>query len=189
MLTRERMLISIPAIATLIAACAAPGGGATTAPVTAAPPTAAPTAAATEPPMSAPPASAASGKLELELGDEDSLGSFVVGENGMTLYLFTPDATAPGKSVCNGDCAASWPPLTVEAAGDVVAGSGVTGALGTVTRDDGTTQVTLAGSPLYYFAGDKAAGDVNGQGLNDKWYVVDASGKAIQKAASGDPDY
>ena len=48
------------------------------------------------------------------------------------------------------------------------------------TRDDGATQIAFFGMPLYYFAADAAAGDVKGQGLNDKWYVVDAEGKAIK---------
>ena len=50
----------------------------------------------------------------------------------------------------------------------------------TITRDDGATQIAFYGQPLYYFAADAAAGDVKGQGLNDKWYVVDAEGKAIK---------
>jgi predicted lipoprotein with Yx(FWY)xxD motif len=68
--------------------------------------------------------------------------------------------------------------LTVASASDVAAGSGVTGALGTITRDDGTLQVTLSGVPLYYYAGDKAAGDTTGQGLFSKWYLVSPAGTA-----------
>ena len=75
----------------------------------------------------------------------------------MSLYVFTPDEG--DTSACNGDCATNWPPLTVDDVADVTAGDGVTGELGTITRDDGTTQVTLGGAPLYYFIGDEAAGD------------------------------
>jgi predicted lipoprotein with Yx(FWY)xxD motif len=90
--------------------------------------------------------------------------------------VFTKDTT-PGSSACNGDCAGSWPPLTVAAAGDVTAGAGVTGTLGTITRTDGTLQVTLGGKPLYYFAGDAAAGDTKGQGLNNVWYLASPAGE------------
>jgi predicted lipoprotein with Yx(FWY)xxD motif len=39
--------------------------------------------------------------------------------------------------------------------------------------------VTLDGHPLYYFAGDETADDVNGQGVEDVWYVVSPEGEAI----------
>lgn len=192
--TRERMpmlpgrlggALALSAAAVLIAACAAPGGGATTGPTTA-PATVAP---ATDPPMSAPPTAAPAASITLELATDATLGAYVVGEGGMSLYIFTPDARAPGKSTCNGDCATAWPPLTVDAVTDVAAGTGVTGTLGTVTRDDGALQVTLGGWPLYYFAGDKAAGDVAGQGLNDVWYLAGPDGKGIGAPDSGELEY
>ncbi len=69
------------------------------------------------------------------------------------------------------------------------AGDGLTGTLGTATRDDGTTQVTLNGWPLYYFAGDAAAGATEGQGLNDVWWLVTPDGSAIDGAAGGPDGY
>lgn len=93
---------------------------------------------------------------------------------GRTLYLFEPDAQ--GASTCYDACESNWPPLV----GAVSAGDGVDGSLlATVAREDGSEQVTYDGWPLYYFAGDAAAGDTNGQGVNDVWYVVSASGEAI----------
>ena len=71
-----------------------------------------------------------------------------------------------------------WPPVI----GTPSAGHGVAGRLGTIHRSDGTTQVTYNGHPLYFFAGDTAAGTAHGQGLNQfgaKWYVVNASGNKI----------
>ena len=67
------------------------------------------------------------------------------------------------------------------AAGEIAeVGEGLDESLvGTITRDDGTVQGTYNGWPLYYFSGDSAPGDVNGQGLNDVWWVIDASGTAI----------
>jgi predicted lipoprotein with Yx(FWY)xxD motif len=74
--------------------------------------------------------------------------------------------------VCNGQCADTWPPLVVASMADVKPDSGVTGAITLVTRDDGKMQVAYKGLPLYYFKNDAKAGDVNGQGLNNVWFVA-----------------
>jgi len=97
------------------------------------------------------------------------------GQNGPTLYRYTPDGTGP--STCYGACATAWPPLTVPAGTTVVtAGAGVpTGTLGTVTRTDGTLQVTFRGMPLYRYAGDSTPTATNGQGVEGTWFVVQPS--------------
>jgi len=124
--------------------------------------------AATMAPTTAPAAGAA-----VMLGQNTALGSFLVDSKGMTLYIFTNDS--PGTSNCNGGCASSWPPFLTS--GAPTAGDGVTASmLGTTTRSDGTTQVTYNGWPLYYFAGDKAAGDTNGEGKAGSWYVMTPAG-------------
>jgi predicted lipoprotein with Yx(FWY)xxD motif len=187
-----RGTLAVVATAAIVGACAAPGAtaGPTVAPATNPPATQAP---ATNPPMSvapATPAPTAAAELTLATGTDATLGEYVTGAEGMTLYLFTPDADAPGKSVCNGDCATAWPPLTVEAAGDVAPGAGFTGVLGTVTRDDGTLQVTLGGWPLYYYAADQAAGDITGQGVGGVWYLIGPDGEGIGvPATSGELQY
>ena len=102
--------------------------------------------------------------------------SYVADSTGRTLYLFVPDP--PGKSVCTGQCAAFWPPLT----GTVTAGSGVTGKLTTFQRSDGGSQAVLNGHPLYYFAMDKAPGQTTGEGFNANgglWYVLDPAGNQV----------
>ena len=105
---------------------------------------------------------------------DSSLGSILSDGDGNTLYLFTPDTQ--GESVCYDQCEAAWPPVVDE----LQPGDGVDGALlGAVARTDGSQQVTYNGWPLYYFANDSAPGDINGQGLNDVWYVVSAEGDAI----------
>lgn len=102
---------------------------------------------------------------------DSSVGPILTTADGMTLYLYTPDS--PTASACTGGCATAWPPFT-EAA---VAGEGLDAALlGSVTRDDGSTQVTYGGHPLYLFSGDAAAGDVNGQGSGGVWFAVTADG-------------
>lgn len=86
---------------------------------------------------------------------------------GFTLYVFDNDLAAPGTSTCNGGCAATWPPLLVA---DGVA-TGVAD-LGTIARSDGSMQATHDGRPLYFFSGDSAPGDTNGDGLGGVWHVV-----------------
>ena len=88
----------------------------------------------------------------------------------MTVYTFTKDVKDSGKSNCNGDCAVTWPPLAAPASGTPTAGAGVTGKLGTITRDDGSVQVTYNGLPLYFFKNDHAPGDANGVYAN--WEAV-----------------
>lgn len=107
------------------------------------------------------------------------LGDVLVDQNGLTLYGFTPDTG--GVSTCYDDCAAAWPPLLVDAGSELVAGDGADAAmLTTVARDDtDQLQVVYGDWPLYTFAGDQAAGDVNGQGVNDVWFVVTADGQLM----------
>jgi predicted lipoprotein with Yx(FWY)xxD motif len=97
-------------------------------------------------------------------------GKYLAGADGKTLYVFSPDTA--NKSACTGSCATNWPPLTVAAGGSAPTATGATGTLATFTRDDGTTQVSYNGKPLYYFGNDKAAGDTNGQGVAGKWTVA-----------------
>jgi predicted lipoprotein with Yx(FWY)xxD motif len=108
-----------------------------------------------------------------------SLGTFLTDAKGRTLYLW--DADHGSKSACNGDCAEDWPPLTTK--GAPKAGAGVKASLlGTTKRADGTQEVTYAGHPLYYYAGDTAAGQTTGQGssaFGAPWWVVTPAGKAL----------
>jgi predicted lipoprotein with Yx(FWY)xxD motif len=91
--------------------------------------------------------------------------------NGMTLYTFKNDTLGSGTSACTGGCAGAWPAFAAPA-GDLTLPYGATGALGTITRDDGTQQVTYNGSPLYYFGGDRQPGDTNGQGIGNVWFAA-----------------
>ena len=109
-----------------------------------------------------------------------SLGTFLVDAKGRTLYLW--DADKGAMSTCNGACAADWPPLTTKVTPK--AGTGVKASLlGTSKRSDGTLEVTYAGHPLYYFAGDTSAGQTTGQGSGSfgaPWWVVSPAGSALQ---------
>lgn len=109
------------------------------------------------------------------------LGTILVDQDGKTLYLFEADSM--NKSNCSGGCLALWP--AVMANGKATPGSGVSaGMIGTAT---GSSQVTYAGHPLYWFSGDTAAGDTNGEGLTDfggAWYAVSPAGKAVEEQGS-----
>ena len=105
-----------------------------------------------------------------------TLGKTLVNAQGMTLYVFGADTV--GTSNCSSACLQNWPALTV-VSGNPVAGSGVSGKLGTITRSDGTRQVTLNGMPLYTFVGDTKPGDTKGQGITafgGLWTVAMAGG-------------
>jgi predicted lipoprotein with Yx(FWY)xxD motif len=98
---------------------------------------------------------------------------------GRALYLFGSDTST--KSTCSGACATAWPPLTAK--GAPTAGTGAKAAdLATITRPGGTKQVTYAGHPLYYFAGDNAAGQTNGEAstaFGAPWYLLAPTGQQI----------
>ena len=108
---------------------------------------------------------------------ETTLGTIVVDGNGMTAYYFLKDVKDSGTSACSGDCLTAWPPITTES--DTPTVEGVTGEVGTITGTDGSTQITIDGRPIYTFAQDTAPGDVNGQGVNDVWYVIAPDGSEI----------
>jgi predicted lipoprotein with Yx(FWY)xxD motif len=116
--------------------------------------------------------------VTVELAESD-LGQILVDAEGMTLYGFVPDE-ADGEPTCYDDCAAAWPPLTVDdgfAVGEGLSEDDFT----TAERTDGGVQLKLGTYPLYYFADDEAPGDTNGQGLNDVWFVIGADGELIRE--------
>lgn len=104
----------------------------------------------------------------VKVSKKDGIGSFLTDAKGMTLYTFKKDM--PGMSHCEGACLDNWPVYYAET---VDAKEGVAAKdFATITRGDGKKQTTYKGMPLYYFAADKGAGDTNGQGKKDVWYVA-----------------
>lgn len=105
-----------------------------------------------------------------------SAGTILTDGSGRALYLWVADSK--GKSVCSGACAGAWPP--VMASGTVTAsGSAKSSDLGSITRSDGSKQVTYNGHPLYYFVGDAGSGTASGQGSDQfgaKWWLVSPAG-------------
>ena len=154
-----RLLLIAPAagLALLIAACGGYGGGTGAAPSTAV-------------------SSSATASVAVR---STGLGQILTDAQGRTLYLFARDSGA--GSACDTSCAAVWPPLTT--GGAAFAGSGASGGLvGTITRADGSKQVTYNGHPLYYYVGDRNPGDTTGQNLDQfggGWYVLSPAGAQI----------
>lgn len=102
----------------------------------------------------------------------DDLGMVLAGPTGLTLYTFAKDA--PGVSNCEGACATNWPPLLVAQfpATGLTAGVAVRGKLGTLTRKDGSLQVTYNGLPVYNWKNDLKRGDALGEGFMGVWSAV-----------------
>ena len=128
------------------------------------------------------PATATAGvTLETHQG---AAGTFLTDGSGRSVYLWHADTGMASK--CVGACATAWPPLTTT--GSAQAGSGVmASAIGTITRSDGSTQITYNGHPLYEFALDRQAGQTKGQGstaFGARWWRVNPAGKAITTTSS-----
>jgi predicted lipoprotein with Yx(FWY)xxD motif len=163
LILRPAALVAIGAL--LVAACSS---AATSSPVpTAAAPTATATVEATAT-AGASPSEAASG-ITVNVTADATLGNYLTGADGKTLYVKMGDSTSAPN--CTGACLTNWPAFTVDTGQTVVAGTGVTGTLATFTRPEGT-QVSYNGAPLYYFSGDTAAGQTNGQGVGGVWSVA-----------------
>ena len=195
------LLGAVCVLALVLAACA-PAAAPTQAPATLEPTTAATEPPATEAPSATEPpvatdTSAATdtpsvdttetvgvpvtGEATVNVADVGTYGSALVNGDGMPLYVFSLDTG--GTSACKDDCAAEWVPLASQ--GTPAAGDGVDATmLATITRDDGTMQVTYNGHPLYTFVDDTAPGDAKGQGMNDFdgiWNLISPAGEPIQK--------
>ena len=169
------------AVAGLIAACGSGGGGAGYAGTG----SGQPTGAGQQPAASHGPAVGAR-KLA-------GVGTVLVNRSGKTIY--SPQQEAHGKILCTGSCLDFWFPVSVSPGMPLHAPEGVSGVLGTVHRaDDGVTQLTLNGRPLYTFRLDRAPGEVHGNNFSDSfagrsfsWQVVAASGVTSSATHSAKP--
>jgi predicted lipoprotein with Yx(FWY)xxD motif len=148
-----RALVAAVVLSGALAAC---GSQAATGSSSTATPTASPSAAASASPV----------VLAQAVGSNGTI--LVAAPNMMTVYTFSSDTA--GVSNCTGSCATIWPAVTVPAGQTPTGGAGVTGTLATITRADGTVQVTYKGLPLYFFHKDAKPGDTNGHYTN--WNLV-----------------
>jgi len=103
-----------------------------------------------------------------QIKQKEGIGNYLTDGKGMTLYYFKNDQK--DKNSCSGPCLEKWPIYH----GDQVTAPRGSDAreFGELTRADGRKQSTFKGWPLYYFTGDKAPGDTNGQGVKDVWFII-----------------
>jgi len=166
-LIRHAAVGSLVAIGALLLTACRYGGSGSTAPSTA--------------------ASAAGGAGALTVTvTNTSAGDALSGADGMTLYILTNDTD--GTSTCTAGCATTWPPLLGDGSQVTIGDGDIVGTFGTSTRDDGALQVTYDGQPLYYYSGDSAAGDSNGDGASGVWFITSPGdgASASEPAASQD---
>jgi predicted lipoprotein with Yx(FWY)xxD motif len=99
-------------------------------------------------------------------------GAYLTDGSGRALYVFTRDS--PGTSSCTGSCLGTWPAFSVDT---LTAPSVLTSTdFSAVTRTDGVKQLAYKSRPLYYYAGDSTARDLNGQGINNVWFAANVTG-------------
>nr|BFD90248.1 hypothetical protein KitaXyl93_16080 [Kitasatospora sp. Xyl93] len=112
--------------------------------------------------------------VTLQTAQDPKLGTIVTDSAGFTLYRFDQDRNSPPESSCNGSCAVVWPPEHAD--GDVTVKGIDSKLVGTVTRADGTEQVTLNGWPAYRYSPDTKPGDTKGQGVGGTWFALTPGG-------------
>ncbi|MGD1893588.1 MAG: hypothetical protein ACFB15_23720 [Cyclobacteriaceae bacterium] len=106
--------------------------------------------------------------FQVNLANDSNLGSYLVNQDGRTLYFFTRDVS--GNSACEGGCLDAWP---VFYRADFEIGSGLSQSdFGTITREDGELQTTYKGWPLYYYSDDTGPNQNNGEGIGEVWFVA-----------------
>ncbi|PKN89475.1 MAG: hypothetical protein CVU51_00105 [Deltaproteobacteria bacterium HGW-Deltaproteobacteria-1] len=104
----------------------------------------------------------------VKIQEKNGIGKYLTDTEGNTLYTFKKDS--PGKSACTGPCLEKWPIYYRET---VAAPKGTKASdFGTITREDGKTQTTFRGYPLYYWINDKKPGETTGQGVKNVWFVI-----------------
>lgn len=112
----------------------------------------------------------AAGAFQIAVNAQSAKGPFLVGPDGKTLYVYSKDTSS--ASNCSGGCAQAWPPLTLPSGTSLPSVAGASGTFATITRSDGSTQVTYKGQPLYSYSGDSKPGDTNGDGVGGVWSLA-----------------
>jgi predicted lipoprotein with Yx(FWY)xxD motif len=106
----------------------------------------------------------------IDLVSKDGLGDYLVDQDGMTLYFFADDEPDSGNSSCGDTCIQYWPPFYT---GQIIIPVELSWFdFNTISREDGSPQITYKGWPLYYYTNDYNPGDIRGQGINDVWFVA-----------------
>lgn len=121
------------------------------------------------------------------------IGTTLVTRSGRTIY--SPEQEADGKIACTGSCLAFWFPVTAQPGATLSLPAGFAGKLGTVRRpDNGESQLTYNGKPLYTFRLDTAAGQAHGNNFTDHfgstsftWHAITAASQAKANSSPSPP--
>lgn len=114
---------------------------------------------------------------------QTDLGRVLATAGGRVVYLLTSDTS--DTTTCTGGCLKTWPPVTVSG---TPRAAGVAAAMGSLSRRDGTKQLTIAGHPAYTYAGDTSPGQTNGEGITSfggTWWALSPAGTAVTGSAGG----
>jgi predicted lipoprotein with Yx(FWY)xxD motif len=167
------------AAAATVAACSSAGSSSTAAAPASPAGASSPSAAASSPAAAA----GASGGTVITTA-KSSAGTVLASGTGRAVYVWAKDTG--DMSNCTGACAGAWPPVTTTATATATGGAKASD-IGTITRSDGTKQVTYDGHPLYYFAGDSGPGTASGQGSDGfgaKWWLITPTGGDVTASVS-----
>jgi len=123
--------------------------------------------------MSVPAMAEGQDRYTINVSESKFLGQYLVNQDGLTLYYFDDDAKGNGGSTCYEDCAKTWIPFYTETVS--VPDSLRSVDFATITRTDGSKQLTFRGWPLYLYSGDTGAGDTYGSQKKGLWHVADPS--------------
>ncbi|MEV5608154.1 hypothetical protein [Streptomyces sp. NPDC052225] len=110
-------------------------------------------------------------------------GTVVTDADGYVLYRFDEDSAKPTKVTCHGTCATLWPAAAPK--GDITVKGVDRTLVSTVRRTDGTTQLTLAGWPLYRYAQDDEPREAYGQGVDGTWFAITPDGGKASGESGG----
>ena len=171
----RRLFWTAPIAAALaLAACGSSSGPAT---VRTSPPQSATPSSASQRPPTTPAGARHTGRVITTR--KSTYGTILTDRADRTIYLFTHDRSA--ASTCYGPCSAAWPPVLTN--GSPSRTGGLTAAIGTTRRRDGTTQVTYGGHPLYYYVRDVRPGEILCQNVDEfggTWLVVSPRGTPVR---------
>lgn len=136
--------------------------------------------ATTPPAATQPDVPATSSGFDLNVAQSADHGKYLVDATGKTVYMLGKDNAT--TSTCQGACTTQWPPLIAQGQPKTMDPSLDDSAIGVIQRGDGTQQVTYGGHPLYHYAQDTAAGQLNGAGKHDAfgdWSLLSPDGKPL----------
>jgi copper resistance protein D len=118
------------------------------------------------------------GSVDVWAVQSGRLGPVVVDSGFRLLYRSDRDTAQPSASTCvDPTCTGQWQPLLLSGGGTAL-GHGLDPALlGSVTRPDGSQQVTLGGWPLYLHVGETGGLATTGaNGTDGNWFAVSPTG-------------